>query len=122
MQIPRIFNLGEFAVGEALYSNSPLSKQALSQILATSRPTIQRYEAIAYREVPDFRLDYPELLREQWKIRKASRDRTVAYLTVLSLIKSFLTASPRPQVSASHFERAIRGRGARHCALTKGID
>lgn len=105
MQIPKIFNLGEFAMGEALYSNAPLAKQALAGLLATSRPTIQRYEAIAYREVSDFRLDYPELPREQWKIRKSSRDRTVPLSTyqiwVISIIQAIFKTLKKESSTAT---------------------
>ncbi|MDF5715040.1 MAG: hypothetical protein PUP93_14445 [Rhizonema sp. NSF051] len=77
MQAPRIYNLGEIIVGDSLISDAPLSKEALSQILLTSRPTIKRYDEVCYWEIEDYRQQYPELPREQWLIKKQKRDRTV---------------------------------------------
>lgn len=77
MQTPRLFNLGEFTVAESLISDCSLSKQALSQILQTSRPTVWRYDELAYWEIPDYKQEYPELPKEQWLIKKQKRDRQV---------------------------------------------
>ena len=77
MQAPRIFNLGEIIVAESLISDCSLSKQALSQILGTSRPTVWRYDEVVYWEVPDYKHEYPELPKEEWLIKKQKRDRQV---------------------------------------------
>lgn len=77
MQAPRIFNLGEIIVAESLISDCSLSKQALSEILQTSRPTVWRYDEVAYWEVPDYKHEYPELPKEEWLVKKQKRDRQV---------------------------------------------
>jgi hypothetical protein len=77
MQPPRLFNLGELTVAESLISDCSLSKQALSQILQTSRPTVWRYDELAYWQIPDYKQEYPELPKEQWLIKKQKRDRQV---------------------------------------------
>ncbi|SRR5579883_653887 len=77
MQLPRVVNLGESIVLESVIADCSMSKQALSKILGTSRPTIWRYDEIAYWAVPDYKQDYPELPKEQWLIRKSKRDRQV---------------------------------------------
>lgn len=77
MLVPRIFNLGETIVAESLISDCSLSKQALSEILGTSRPTVWRYDEVAYWEIPDYKHEYPELPKEEWLIKKQKRDRQV---------------------------------------------
>jgi hypothetical protein len=77
MQLPRIFNLGESIVTDAVIADCPMTKQALSEVLETSRPTICRYDAIAYYCVADYKDDYPAYPREQWLVKKAKHDRTV---------------------------------------------
>lgn len=75
----------------AFYADCPLSKNALAQVLKTSRPTIWRHEGIAYWKVPNFKEDYPELPRELWHEKKCSRDREVPLSPyqswVVSLVK-----------------------------------
>ena len=77
MLTPRIFNLGEIIVAESLISDCSLSKQALSEILQTSRPTVWRYDEVAYWVVADYKLEYPELPKEEWLLKKQKRDRQV---------------------------------------------
>ncbi|MDF5726623.1 MAG: hypothetical protein PUP92_00950 [Rhizonema sp. PD38] len=77
MQVPRIFNLGETIVAESLISDCSLSKQALSEILGTSRPTVWRYDELAYWEIENYKIEYPELPKEEWLIKKQKRDRQV---------------------------------------------
>lgn len=75
MQLPRVVNLGESIVSDSVIADCSMSKQALSKILGTSRPTIWRYDEVAYWEIQDYKESYPELPREQWLIRKSKRDR-----------------------------------------------
>jgi len=77
MQLPRIFNLGETIVTDAVIADCGMTKQALSEVLRTSRPTLVRYDSIAYYSVPDYKDDYPAYPREQWLVKKAKHDRTV---------------------------------------------
>ena len=76
-QLPRLFTLGDSIVAESLISDCSLSKQALSEILQTSRPTVWRYDEVAYWEIPDYKHEYPVLPREQWLIKRQKRDRQV---------------------------------------------
>jgi len=77
MNSPKLFNLAETLSGEALISDTSLSKQALGCCLGVSRPSIQRYDEIAYWELEDYRQSYPLLPKEQWFARKTKYDRTV---------------------------------------------
>jgi len=77
MQLPRIFNLGEILVAQAVVADCPMTKEALGKALGTSRPSISRYSNVCYWEVPDFRLDYPELPKDQWLKRRSKHDRQV---------------------------------------------
>lgn len=74
MQAPRIYNLGEFLVTEGLVSEIPLTKQALSEALNTTRTTIWRYDRLAFWLIPDYKQEYPEIPRELRLAKKASRD------------------------------------------------
>ena len=76
-QLPRLYTLGDFIVAESLISDCSLSKQALSEILLTSRPTVWRYDEVAYWVVADYKHEYPELPKEEWLIKKQKRDRQV---------------------------------------------
>ena len=77
MNPPKLFNLAETLTCEALISDTSLSKQALGQCLGVSRPSIQRYDEIAYWEIQDYRESYPLLPKDQWFARKTKYDRTV---------------------------------------------
>ena len=95
MNAPTFYSLGAAAIDSAFYADSPLSKMVLSQCLCKSRPTIWRYENIAYYSVPDFKNDYPQLPKELWLIKKSKHDRTVPLSPyqcwVISLIKTCQT-------------------------------
>lgn len=77
MSIPRLYSLGAAVMDSAFYADCPLSKNALAQALKTSRPTIWRYENIAYWAIADFKEDYPKLPKELWETKGCSRDREV---------------------------------------------
>lgn len=77
MQAPKIFNLGEIIVAEALISDCPLTKQQLSEALNTTRPSIWRYDRIAYWNIEDYKQEYPLLPKDQWLIKKTQRDTEV---------------------------------------------
>ena len=76
----------------AFYADCPLSKNALAKALDTSRPTIWRYECIAYYSIPEFKDDYPSLPKELWGIKGCTRDREIPLSPyqswTLSLLKS----------------------------------
>ncbi len=76
-QAPRLFNLGEIIASDSVISDSSMSKQALSHILGTSRPTVWRYDNIAYWEIPDYKDEYPLLPKDQWLLKKSKHDREV---------------------------------------------
>jgi len=92
MTIPQKYSLGAVVVDSAFYADCPLSKNALSQALNTSRPTIWRHECIAYYSVPEFKEDYPSLPKELWGIKGCTRDREIPLspyqIWVVSLIKT----------------------------------
>lgn len=73
----KLFCLGQHLIHKAYIADCPHTKQLLSKVLKTSRPTIWRYEGIAYYCIPEFKDDYPELPKELWIERGSSRDRTV---------------------------------------------
>ncbi|MBW4504857.1 MAG: hypothetical protein KME57_36275 [Scytonema hyalinum WJT4-NPBG1] len=76
-QTPRLFNLGEIIASDSVVSDSLMSKQALSHVLGVSRPTIWRYDNVAYWEIPDYKDEYPLLPKDQWLIKKSKHDREV---------------------------------------------
>ena len=92
MHPPKLFNFAETLSGEALISDTSLSKQALGSCLGVSRPSIQRYDEIAYWEIEDYRQSYPLLPKEQWLARKSKYDRTVPLtpyqIYVISMIRT----------------------------------
>ena len=74
MSVPQLYSLGVIATDSAFFADCPLSKNALSKALNTSRPTIWRYEGIAYYSVQEFKEDYPQLPKELWLIKKSRHD------------------------------------------------
>lgn len=92
MNAPTFYCLGAAAIDSAFYADSPMSKLVLSQCLTKSRPTIWRYENIAYYAIPDFKEDYPSIPKDLWLIKKSKHDRTVPLSPyqcwVISLIKT----------------------------------
>lgn len=92
MTVPKLHSLGVAVMDSAFYADCPLSKNALAQALNTSRPTIWRYECIAYYSVPEFKDDYPTLPKELWGLKGCTRDREIPlspYQTwTVSLVKA----------------------------------
>ena len=92
MNPPKLFNLAETLTCEALISDTSLSKQALGQCLGVSRPSIQRYDEIAYWEISDYRESYPLLPKDQWFAKRTKYDRTVPLsqyqIYVISMIQT----------------------------------
>ncbi len=76
-QAPRLFNLGEIIASDSVISDSSMSKQALSRVLGVSRPTVWRYDNVAYWEISDYKQEYPELPKDQWLLKKSKHDREV---------------------------------------------
>jgi hypothetical protein len=93
--VPKLYSLGAIVIDAAFYADCRLSKNALAQVLGTSRPTVWRYEGIAYYGIPEFKEDYPELPKELWKVKGCSRDREVPLTPyqswVVSLVKACYT-------------------------------
>ena len=77
MTPPKLFNLAETLTCDALISDTSLPKQQLGHCLGVSRPTIQRYDEIAYWEIQDYRESYPLLPKDQWFAKRTKYDRTV---------------------------------------------
>ena len=92
MSVPQLYSLGKIAIDSAFYADCPLSKNALSKVLNKSRPTVWRYEGIAYYSVQEFKEDYPRLPKELWLVKKSKHDRTVLLSPyqswVISIIKT----------------------------------
>ncbi len=73
---PKLFNMAEFIQGETLISDAPLPKQQLGEALGVSRPSIQKYDKVAFWTIKPYREEYPLLSREETLKRKCSRDTT----------------------------------------------
>lgn len=88
---PKLFNLAETLQGEALISDTALPKQTLGEVLGVSRPTVQRYDKIAFWTIQNYKEEYPLLPKEERLRCKCSRDTTLPLtpyqIYILSMIQ-----------------------------------
>lgn len=90
---PNIFRVAEFVLGKALYTDYPLTKQAVADAFDVKRPSIWRYDKTVFYLVQEYREDYPLLPNDIELIKKKGcrRDRGVLLtpyqVWVISLIR-----------------------------------